>query len=106
MYSPLMIVYSTHFVAPLPRPHRFIAHPSPQKMGKKLDLNLLGAVLRSPFEKHPEALIPEPTIEVLLEAFELLPILVQTDSIGLPRAKNCVLHAVMFHVLGGCDAGV
>lgn len=71
-----------------------------------LETDVLLRIVRKPFAKHADATIERATFATLLHAAEATTELVQTEGIGLPAAKNCVLHAVMFHCLGGFDAGV
>ena len=58
-------------------------------------------MLQDPFQEHLGLTVVTPTIFDLLCVFNQLPALVSTNGIGLPAAKNCVLHAAIFHILGG-----
>ena len=63
-------------------------------------------VLQEPFKHHQDVALAYLTVSDLLCVFDRSSKLVMTDSIGLPAAKNCVLHAVVFHVLGGYQANL
>ena len=63
-------------------------------------------MLQDPFQEHLGLTVVTPTIFDLLCVFNQLPALVSTNGIGLPAAKNCVLHAAIFHILGGYGANL
>ena len=63
-------------------------------------------MLQDPFQEHQGLTVVTPTIFDLLCVFNQLPALVSTNGIGLPAAKNCVLHAAIFHILGGYGANL
>ena len=69
----------------------------------KMDFSIL---LQEPFKQHQGAAVESITVADLLQISDRLPELIKTDSIGLPANKTCVLHAVVFHVLGGYDANL
>ena len=63
-------------------------------------------VLQEPFQQHQGVAVENATVSDLVHVFNQLPELVATNGISLPAAKNCVLHAVAFHVLGGHAANI
>ena len=64
------------------------------------------SVLQEPFKQHQSAAFENITVADLLQVYARLSDLVTTDHLGLPANKACVLHAVVFHVLGGYDANL
>ena len=67
----------------------------------------LTSILQNPFEQHDGSVIAGGlSVGDLLCVFDWLPTLVATEQLGLPAAKNCVLHAAMFHLLGGHAANL
>lgn len=72
----------------------------------QLKLEVLIDVMRTPYLQHCEARISDANIGTVLQAVDMLPILAEVDDFRLPRAKNCTLHAILFHSLGGYNAGM
>ena len=63
-------------------------------------------VLQEPFQPHQGVAVENPTIADLLCVYGRLPALVTTEGLGLPAAKNAILHAVIFHAVGGYEANL
>lgn len=65
----------------------------------------LSQVLQSPFEQHEIAAVDSGlSMGDVLDVFDQLPMLLTTEHLGLPAARNCILHAALFHLLGGYSA--